>query len=326
MSTLSLSILLINLAILSVCPAKAATTLLGEGQTQIPFNVAGGRPGIWSGGAFIVVEDNNGFPVLRAADKSGQLISKIDFTIPGASLVNIYSGMFARGFDGSFALAGTAYTKDDRGAVFIAWISQDGQQQMILRSWPFIASVITMSADGSIWAAGREVLDNSTKNVDKPEYNVIRRYDRAGHLIGSFIPLSSLNVKPGRLEPSLYSYFVSSRDRVGWYSQAAHKYIEFALDGSSVGQYAIAKAGSNFFLTGAALCDDGSMVVSARTSGNTSDTTVWHVFALDRERGLWNPLQSDSKQYVMVYGCDGKSLGLRHVGSGYIDWFSMVSQ
>lgn len=305
----------------------AGSILAQAGKTQIPY-VLPGRPGIWSGGAFVTVDDNNGLPLIRAVNKGGELVSQIEFTIPGARSASVFSGMFARGFDGSFVLAGGAYADDDRAAAFLAWLSADGQRQTIVRPYPFIPSVVTMAADGSIWAAGREVQEDD-RNLEKPDYNIVRRYDRTGRLLGSFISRSSLQLKPGSLSPGEYSYLVASRDRVGWYSQVAGKYFEFSPDGSSVQEFATAAApGVRLHLTGAALCGDGTVVVSAEARAVQSETAVatWRVLELLRDRGTWLSIAGDSTKYVKVAGCDGTTVAFGPGVTDHLDWFTITQR
>lgn len=193
-----------------------------------------GQPvGNWSGGSLVLVSDaRSSAPVFRAFDRNGQQIGELTFTLPGASLINIYSGVFARGFDGSFAISGSAYTADSRGTAFLAWVSAGGRRQTVIRTPPFIADAVTMAHDGTIWAAGFE-----HGKMHSGDYDVIRRFDRSGKLIGSAIPRSSLPVVDHKrfVEPAVYSYLASSRDRVGWYSEAAGIYIAIRVERDGTG-------------------------------------------------------------------------------------------
>ena len=160
----------------------------------------------------LVSSARSGAPVFRAFDRGGQQIAQLTFTLPGVSLINISSGRFARGFDGSFAIAGSAYSADSRGTAFLAWVSADGKRQTVVRTPPFIADAVTMAYDGTIWVAGFE-----HGKMHSGDYDVVRRFDRSGKLLGSMIPRSSLPIVDHKrfAEPAVYSYLASPRDRVG---------------------------------------------------------------------------------------------------------------
>ena len=114
-----------------------------------------------------------------------KLLSEITFTFPGAYHINIYSNSFARGADGSLAIIGTADTNDAGGIRFLACVSPDGQQT-IVRLSDFFPYAATIATDGTIWVAGA----NSSAQHGQLQ-NLIRRYDKTGALLGSFIPWST---------------------------------------------------------------------------------------------------------------------------------------
>lgn len=142
--------------------------------------------------------------------------------IPGARSVSLDSGRFAAGPDGWLAVAGSASMGDGRATSFAALISRDGRLQKVMELSPFAPRAMTMASDGTLWMAGVEVVAGQETN---PDHRVLRRFDKAGRMVGSAIPRSSLPIRVGYTHPAEYSYLVSSKDRVGWYSEAAGAYI-----------------------------------------------------------------------------------------------------
>jgi len=286
-----------------VSPSRNADLLIPRTTVDIPFNYGRSSVGRWSGGALLVVENaHSAAPIVRVFDRSGNVISNITFTIPGASLIHIYFGNSARGSDGTIAVGGSAYTNDSRGGTFVAWISSDGLQQRVFRVSPFAPYGVTVAADGTIWAAGRELIDGEEV---APHHHIIRRFDKTGKMLSSMIPKSSLKIYDAT-HPAQKSYLVSSRDRIGWYSQSSREYIEFALDGTVLDRVKTAVIGENKLVGGVALCDNGGLFVSAILPSN-SGAGGWEILALDRQRGEWLSIPR-SEKWGVVYGCDGTNL------------------
>lgn len=281
-------------------------------QVQPAANTPAGN---WSGGALLQVEaSRSASPVLRAFDRRGREISKVTLTIPDASSINVYSGRFARGFDGSVAVAGSAYTKNSRGMSFIAWVSPDSARQTVIRVSPFVAHALTIAADGSIWAAG---FDND--RAYRADSHVIRRFDRTGRLIGSATPRSTLKITDAArfTDPTQYSYLASSKDRVGWFSEAAGVYIAFSLNGDELSRVTVPPASSGH-VHGLALCDDGRAFTGIDIYESPRKKTGWGVAEIDSIRGELR-LMPWGHTGGPLYGCDGTELVAQTNGAG-VSW------
>jgi hypothetical protein len=144
-----------NLGLPLIASGQAAQAVQMR-SVNVPFVFGSASPvGNWSGGAIIQVENSrSSAPVVQAFDRDGQKIAEFTLTIPGASLIQVHSGQFVRGADGSFAVAGHAYTTDSRGTAFAAWISADGSRQTVIRMSPYLVSSIAMAPDGAIVNTG----------------------------------------------------------------------------------------------------------------------------------------------------------------------------
>lgn len=128
------------------------------------------RPPRWSGGSFLTYDTSNpGLVALVAYGRDGTPFPRVSFTIPGATVIRAYSA--ARSSAGIFAVSGSAFTPNGRGAMFLAWISADGAEQRVTRTNPFAIDNLVFGPDGAVWAVGREI-ENGFVPAD---YFVVRR-------------------------------------------------------------------------------------------------------------------------------------------------------
>ena len=290
--------------------AATPAVLMSKGSTEIPVSFVPDTQGVWSGGVLLVARDRlSGAPTFRLFDRDGQQISDFSFAIPDVSRVNAYA--FARGLDGSLAVSGPTYFNDGRSANSLALVSPDGQDQMLVRLSPFLPEAVTVAADGTIWVAGHK----SRPFGEPRDYSqhLIRRYDRTGKMLGSFIPWSSLRTGLSTPDPDLtnspdmMSILVSSADRVGWYSRHSRTYIEFSLDGAVISWIKTPDHQAMGEMLSVALCDDGGVFVAASILNGPNRTASWGIHALDRQRGEWSFIPRPEK-WGMLYGCDGTRL------------------
>ncbi|MFN7924746.1 MAG: hypothetical protein U0Q16_31880 [Bryobacteraceae bacterium] len=254
---------------------------------------------IWSWGTLVSVRDaKSEAPMLITLDRLNNTRSQT-LSIPGARLVNIYSGRFAAGPDGSLAVAGSAYSDDSKATSFLALISRDGRQQKLVQLSPFAPRALTVASDGTIWMVGTELIGGK----EVPDHDVLRRFDQSGRLIGSSVPRRSLVRKLGFTHPSENSYLAASKGRVGWYSEATGVYTEFALDGTVTGRF---NTPSTIGMPGIAMCDDGQVFVS--TDHKTANgERGWGIYVLARDRDTWSFAPGNGR-WGMLFGCDGNRL------------------
>jgi hypothetical protein len=281
--------------------AATADALTPAGTMQMPFIIANGNFALWSGSAFVFVKDRfSSAPLFQFFDRNGTQVSEYMFSIPGVSYINIYDNSVALGLDGSLAIVGTAYFDDSKGGMFVAWVSPDRQEQTIMRTNPFFPAAVTLATDGTIWVAGH---DTKPQNEERDySQHLIRRYDKTGKLLGSFIPWSTL----GTDLPFNSSVLLPIKDHVGWYSPRSHAYIEFSSDGSVVNRFKSAPHPDND-LTFGAVCDDGGLFVGDSRPNGPHQTASWGIYTLDRQRGEWSLIPRDEK-WGMLFGCDGTRL------------------
>jgi hypothetical protein len=240
------------------------------------------HPPQWSGGAFMGIESpESAVPIIVLFDREGNVFSRMYPRIPGAKLVAIRGQ--ARGADGTVALVGGASDSEGRGSSFLAILSAQGDTEQIARLGNYHPMGVTITSDGSIWTYGH--------NGSRQAGAVLRRFDRSGKLINSFVPQSSFQ---GRTDLSVAgNAFVSSGERVGFLCGHAHRYIEISLDGK-VTQVSFVTGSPMEQTTGLALTRDG------RTFVSTEDAIAhkYNFYILDTKKGTLLPVPHSNKSFL----------------------------
>jgi len=294
-------------AVMNVNPlvvARAGEILAAAGKTDIPFTFTHGTFGLWSGGALLAVRDRfSAAPGVRVIDRDGREVLRFSLEIPGASRIKLYENSIARGSDGSMAAIGSAHTNDWSGT-FLAVVSPEGQTQMTVRLSPFAPHAVTIASDGTIWVVGYD----TQQLPDDRDYqqHLIRRYDKNGTLLGSFLPWSQVRTPPRTLPAAINSILVSAPGRVGWYSPSAQVYAEFALDGAVINWIKTPEHPRSAMLN-VALCDDASLFVSAAVNHGPDGPASWNILTLDRQQGSWSS-NPRPERWGKLFGCDGTRL------------------
>lgn len=194
-------------------------------QEDFQTNLVTNRIAKWSGDRLVVVDyDGTNLPVIRTIDREGRY-EAIALEIPGASNIHVFD--YAAGFDGAIAAVGYALSADSQIGHYLVWISPDRKRRTVIRLSPYVAYVVTIARDGTIWTIGGVRTDNLDRS--KAQGDVLKRFDSSGKLLASSFPngRARANMAPGA---SMVSYLFASPDRVGWFTNG-NQLIEFALDG-----------------------------------------------------------------------------------------------
>jgi hypothetical protein len=301
----SAAFLVLLYAISIIASPRHADTLTVRRTVPSPFTLANGSFAEWTGDNLVLVENRfSDSPTLTSFDREGNEISKFNFTIPRAGLIDLFDNSVVFGKDGSVALAGTAFSNDSRGAAFVAWVSPDRQHQTLMRPTGFHPQAVTMTSDGAIWVSGYLKTTQPGEKLDDTHERILR-YDRSGSLLGSVSPLPNANpdsdyAHRGR-PPSI---LVPLPDRIGWYFAGARAYIEFSFDGSPLNRFKTPEHRIADLIDVAA-CRNGD--VFATTSIIGSGGAHWGIFSLNRERGDWT-LSTREEKWGRLFGCDGTQL------------------
>ena len=161
----------------------------------------------WGWNSLGVEQNDVRDPLLYSIDQEGKL-DRFPFTIPGAGFIRVYS--IAAGPEGSLAVSGSAYDADGRAGTFVARIAPDRKSQTVTRTWPYVPDVITLAPDGTVWAAGW-VLQEETN--EPTLFNVIKHFDSSGKVLGTLV-LPARGIPSYRRNGVSYSRLKASRDRL----------------------------------------------------------------------------------------------------------------
>jgi hypothetical protein len=285
---------------------KTTSALAHVGSMKIPFAMPGNAFALWQRGSFVYVTGRfSASPVFQFLDRDGHVTSTFTFSIPKASLINLYDNSVALGQDGSLAITGTAYLDDSREGMFLAWVSPDRREQTIIRISPFFPKAVTLASDGTIWLAG----DETKPNHQAQDYtqHLLRHYDKTGKLLGSFLTWADFQTDSPYIAPTLGSTLLPLEDGIGWYSFRSKSYVELSSDGSVVRRL---KTGphSSHDLVEATACADGDIYASTRIPATNNPTeSNWGIYTLDPTKGTWT-VQPTGDKWGRLFGCDGTRL------------------
>lgn len=313
-------------ALLLVLPMR----LHGASLTPIPdtgfsFQAISGKPmPVWNGGAFLAVDAfSSSNPVINVLNMHGAQIGSVSITIPESKLTAVRC--VARGDDGTIVAGGWTSSVDGRTASILAVVSPDGAVS-ISRTDPFQANQLTFAQDGSIWAQGF-IGRNPERIVDAdPAHGIIRHFDRAGKMTGSFLPEAKLN---NRLR-EMRGYLAVAAGRVGWISWVesayggivAGGYVEIATDGSLRElplPVMVDIRGFTITNTGIPMAD---VVTERPNSGHPQRSGM---MSLNRETATWEAVDmpgSTSMTGKTLIGGSGGTLAILDVGAKTVSFLA----
>jgi hypothetical protein len=285
--------------------SPAGEVLTSTGEMRLKFDPANKLSGTWSGGNLVIVDSNaTSSPVVYTFDSSANPVSVLPFTIPGAAMVSINS--FSHSPAGTVGLCGAAFSADGKGAGFIAFVEPDNTKE-IVRTYPYAPRRIAMAADGTVWAAGFEIVDGFEKDKSiNLQHGVLRHFSKDGKLIESFLPRSTL----ASALPMAEGFIGSFGDGVGWYAgplgQAGAGYFE--VRGGRLTRYPIPVLADGERVTGFATTANGAAFVSVHSPLSHS----WHLLTLGRSTSTWSavalPGLAATETWGRLAGSEGNEL------------------
>lgn len=293
-------------------PANSlAQSLVETGRITIPCALpthrrASQETPIWTGGAFVVVEENESYsPTIRSFDDSGHETAPIHFSIPGAQVVRVRS--VARGNDGAYAVSGQAFDPEGRMSGFVSWVAPGLTVVNTIRTFPYIANILAVAPDGTVWTEGLEADqygDDRNRRVADWSHGVIRHFDTSGRQIGAYMPRQRLS---GNRTGLVDGFLAASDGLVCWYTNHTHSYFELNPANGKVTSYpGVAQPNdASVSVMALALLDSGDVFAGTVTSGEAGK----RVFRLDRAGRTW-------KQVDLPFAPHGSWSGLLAGGDG----------
>jgi hypothetical protein len=261
----------------------------------------------WSNGALVEVQyDDTTQPLVWLYDHQGS--HAIPFSIPAARSMTLYD--WDRGARGDIGLTGSVIDADGRGTAFIAWISPDENQSVVIRTGMYHPRKLTVAPDGTLWTVGAESMPSVTLGV-------IRHFDHSGTLLASVIPQSTIADR--RIASDFRNRLKASKDRIAWYSPLGGRYIEVSLTGQLITDFSAAppgilKEGYGFAFT--ASNEAYLSAISDNSSNVVPNGQVLGVYILDKGAHSWKalvqrpigPPGQPDPDIGHLYGADGNKL------------------
>ena len=294
---------------------------------QATFNrafVSGGALPRWSGG-FLASWGRNTLPAdtgdnLILYNRDGRVVAKWRLWFPDASLVTIIDA--AASPEGHVAVTGRAVNASGQLAGFLASVSSGEAVARVIQTSPFEGQWLEFGPDGTIWVLGYELGDK--RMIRKaPEHSPLRRYDRAGKLIGEYLrwPAMNCGLHPAVESGGSWPQLAASSDRIGVFLPACRVWIEFNPQGESLGSfqwhYPLQEVGAS--------PKDRFKNMALRVV-MTQDSRVFGtfgrgLFGLNRNTGTWEPvgLRPPLSQIDWLLGSDGDRIVYR-TGRSELAW------
>ena len=210
----------------------------------------------WTNGVLISVQNHDTInPLIWVADGAGQ--RTIPFSVSGASALRVED--WDQNRSGSVGLSGYAADAEGRVSGFVAFIFPNGESRVVQTSL-YRPVRMAVGPDGTIWAAGSEVGVSAAGKPLKTLLSsapIIRRFDKVGNLIGSYIPQSTIG--EARYLSSSNHAIAASLNRVTWYTLGG-RLVEISTNGDSISDNLVA-----------APVEEESLLMSGFGSTNSGD-------------------------------------------------------
>lgn len=247
-------------------------------------------------------------PLITALDSSGQRVASVAVHVPDA--VRVHLRGYTRNMEGDFVVCGGAFDSQDRQAPFIAFISNDGARERIVRPEAYFPERIAVSAEGAVWTLGLTIpIDRWVREL---EPGIIRRFGKDGKLEAKFIPGGMINdmrrVRVGGL--------AISDDRVGWYSSGMDErvyYVEILFDGSvkEFSAIGLPEGVRGQRVTGGVILRQQRVYLCVEETAGGGRSFL---YTLDRSSGRWSvadlPKELSGPRQLRVLGGDSEGFAL----------------
>jgi hypothetical protein len=256
---------------------------------------SGGQPICQYRNGYMLKFDSNIDRVIRVYGPDGHFRLNLPIQLPDTPIT--WANDVAVDSDGTFVAGAAGGDGDVRHGVWksgLVMFDANGLQTAFIDTGKFWPNHIAIAPDHAIWVLGAQ-------SRSKDDYNVIRKYSRAGKLLGSYLARSTF---PGGLEPGgagVPTAIMAAGDRIAVvaFSGMIGNLLELIeLDGSGnvLGRMRSDKQRVQFY----ALTDDGAFY------GGTNGLLL----RFDVAKGVTNTVQAPAREYCLT-GADGVSLVYR---------------
>ncbi len=200
----------------------------------------------------------------------------------------------------------SAVDRAGRISSVIVVLDLDGEIIRIVRVSPFAAHEIGFTANGSLWAIGKEI----ENGAEKPVHDVVRQYSPDGKLERTLLPRLSLST--AKRHPMWNARLVTSRNYVAVVSNEAWTWTLISSEGLIVSSGSLTIPGGLVLVNGA-ITDSGRLFVSGLWRHPHTAGTV--LYEIDREEGALEAVKTErvySKKdsHGMLVGAEGEQFVL----------------
>ncbi len=150
----------------------------------------------------------------------------------------MYVFSYDRSSVGTIIFSGETETEPRVVSPFLAWTSQDGKSQRMVRTGHYFPYMLAVAPDDTIWTLGHEMVNfNPLDSEVNQQAHVLRHFSTSGDLMESNFSQSGFTRDDLiRLQRGLLA---AAGDRLGWYGSrdASGTYTEIQLDTMSLHRY-----------------------------------------------------------------------------------------
>jgi hypothetical protein len=301
-----------------VCSAggSASGLISQDKKLYVPFNFSGFTPAKWQNGFLVATEVETGTVVVHGRD--GNLKVRAKVSLPKARTV-LYSASMSR--EGKLIASGTSFSEDGKVAPFIAFISDKGNIEQLVRPENFGAIAVCFAPDGSFWALGRSV---ASTFQEIPGHAILRRYSPKGELLQAALSIDSFpnHRKDKDPHPATMSHLAATPSGVALYSGIADEYIEVSESTGEVRRWpGVQRRAEKVLVTGVAVTSSGVTYLSTQESNRAQGDADTVVYRLNKQTGAWSRVdQASADAKVYLQGADGEELVVRDSQAGALVW------
>jgi hypothetical protein len=286
----------------------------------------------------------NGFEVdlvfrenrVQLYDSAGRLVRTNDVVVPGAETTSVLDASVSK--EGLVAVV--AYSADSQGARVgtISLFDQSGPAKLVIRTNPFVPTMVDFAPDGFIWVVGWiPEIENGVRipsagirpanPEDKERQCVLERYSPEGVLAGSFLKRSNFDrqVYPWRNGPGGTTALRFSASGIGLYvahDDGSGEWVELSLAGDFKGRWTIPPPAEGLSANSITFTDSGSAYARWSLVGRANAGRVpgEGTYRLNKTTSRWERLSdipaprtsssagSFDNFFTYLLGADGDSL------------------
>ncbi|HEY6349764.1 MAG TPA: hypothetical protein VI636_10165 [Candidatus Angelobacter sp.] len=211
---------------------------------------------------------------------------------------------------GAVVLSVSAVSPDGAVADMIVEMGRDGIRRVI-RTSPFYALRVCTTAEGTVWAYGKEYTDDR-RGERRIHYPMLREYSFEKGELRSDLDRATLHVPKGVPVDGGKREFQMrcGSGKVILVSGPTNELMEYDLSASKLGRWPITPLPEGFYINGAAITASGEIYASAFRPGQNALTSMLHLHVNPLGVAEWTALTTvpSGGKFFVLLGNDGEDL------------------